>query len=259
MTKIKSWQGFGREVRSKGCHLLARLDEFPESVLVTGCQRSGTTALARIITTSDGMVNYWFGKDDELDAALILAGEVNHAPEGRYCFQTTYLNECYSEYFDHANGHKIIWVIRNPYSVVYSMLKNWGRFAFNELFEACGLSYLPDEHKKRYSRFGKLAIPRIRRACFSYIGKTTQLFEIRKGLWKDNILIVDYDNLVINKDLVLPKIYRFIGLSYQQRYANKLNSGNINKAQKLSHIERKTIKQLCVPIYDQAKRLSQEL
>jgi ligand-binding sensor domain-containing protein len=44
--------------------------------------------------------NYWFGRDDELDAALILSGHVDHQQNGRYCFQTTYINECFREYFE---------------------------------------------------------------------------------------------------------------------------------------------------------------
>lgn len=135
---ITSWKGFARRVRSQGCQLLAHLDEFPNSVLVMACQRSGTTALARVITTSEGMTNYWFGRDDELDAALMLSGQIRYFSTRRHCFQTTYINECYREYLEHTNGHKLIWVIRNPFSVIYSMLHNWGRFAFNELFRACG-------------------------------------------------------------------------------------------------------------------------
>ena len=91
---------------------------FGGAILVTGCQRSGTTILSRIITRSDGMVDYWFGRDDELDAALILSGHVWHSPVGRYCFQTTYLNECYEEYFQCDLNQKIIWMIRSPYSVI---------------------------------------------------------------------------------------------------------------------------------------------
>jgi len=52
-------------VRSKRCRLLNKLDEFPNAVLVTGCQRSGTSMRARVITLSEGMTYYWFGDNDE--------------------------------------------------------------------------------------------------------------------------------------------------------------------------------------------------
>ena len=41
---------YNKEVRSRGYNLINRLDDFPNSVFVTGCQRSGTTMLSRIIT-----------------------------------------------------------------------------------------------------------------------------------------------------------------------------------------------------------------
>jgi hypothetical protein len=43
-----TWPKFARSVRSKQDKLLSRLEEFPDSILIAGCQRSGTTMLARI-------------------------------------------------------------------------------------------------------------------------------------------------------------------------------------------------------------------
>lgn len=257
---ITTWQDFAKKVRSKGCKLLARLDEFPNSILVTGCQRSGTTMLSRVITLSEGMTNYWFGKDDELDAALILSGRVPHKPKGRYCFQTTYLNDCYREYFQHLNNdHKLIWVLRNPFSVVYSFLRNWRRFALNNLFKACGADLLNEGDKKRYERFGIWTISRLRRACFSYVGKTSQLFELYKRLDNKRLLIVDYDDLVVEKHRILPAIYEFIELEYKKEYAAKIHQESINKANRLSERERYTIKKLCWPTYEKARTLLSHL
>ena len=56
--------------------------------------------------------------DDELDAALALAGLVDLPLERRYCFQTTYLNERYEDYRTLDAGQRLIWVLRNHYSVV---------------------------------------------------------------------------------------------------------------------------------------------
>lgn len=259
MATINTWQSFGKKVRSQGCDLLKRLDEFPRSILVTGCQRSGTTAVTRMVTTSEGMENYWFGKDDELDAALILSGEVVHEPKGRYCFQTTYLNECYGEYFQHDQDHRIIWVLRNPFSVVYSMLHNWGRFAFNELFSACGASGLNAKEMKRYRMIGQLAISRIRRGCYSYNGKLSQLFELQERYKKNRLIVIDYDDLVLHKEKILPRLYELIELKYDDSYANKLHSRNIKKSNRLSARSQRTITELCLPAYEKAKKLKIEI
>ena len=147
---IRTWRRFRRDVRNKNNLLLRRLGEFEDPILVAGCQRSGTTALARAVTRSEGMTNYWFGPDDELDAAMILSGCVPHGPRGRYCFQTTYINERWREYLDHPGRFRMVWVLRNPRSVVYSMLNNWGRFAFEELFKYCGADGLDDLERRRF-------------------------------------------------------------------------------------------------------------
>ena len=159
---INAWRRFGKKVRSNKCDLLKCLKNYPDSVLVSGCQRSGTTMLARLFTASEGMVKYYFGVDDEHDAALLLAGIEEKPQEGRYCFQTTYLNECYREYLNNDLSFKLIWVVRNPFSVVYSLLYNWDSFALDELFEACGVEVLDTDAKQRYISSGK------RRAGGSY-------------------------------------------------------------------------------------------
>lgn len=258
--KIKTWESFAKKVRVRGCCLLENLDRFPNSILVTGCQRSGTTILARIITESDGMVNYWFGKDDELDAALLLAGEVDHQPCGRYCFQTTYINNCYGEYAEHKdNGHKIIFVIRNPYSVVYSMLYNWKRFALNELFIQCGMPFADDETKNIVDMFGPLFVSRVTKACYSYVGKTIQAIELSNIFRCNEIVFVDYDILVNNKMVVLPLIYEFLGLSYKESYADRLSVKSLNKADRLTPSIRNKIRAICLPTYELVSKLSAPL
>ena len=158
---IKTWKRFRKNVRDNGQRLLDSLDGFPESILVCGCQRSGTTMLTRVIRQADSIEKFHYTKDDELDAALILTGRIEPNTSGRFCFQTTYLNENYSEYFDHTSGHKIIWVIRNPFSNIYSMLYHWRRWALNELFVGCGVTRLEPKFLERYKSLGIWAIPNI--------------------------------------------------------------------------------------------------
>jgi hypothetical protein len=253
--RITTWKQFAKRVRSNGCQLLNRLDNFPNSILVTGCQRSGTTMLSRIITQSDGMINYWVGKDDELDAALILSGREKPPEKGRYCFQTTYLNECFREYFDHDCDCRIIWVLRNPYSVVYSMLYHWRRFAFNELFLACGKHLLDSRAAERYERFGLLGVPKIIRACLAYNGKVSQLFELVAKLPAETIMTIEYDELVNDPVRHLPTIFKFIDLSYQDQYIERIHRKSTKKKNLLNQKEHNLVEQTCIPVYEKAKSL----
>ena len=193
---IYLWKKFAKEVRSRQPHLLSELSQFDSPILVAGCQRSGTTALSRAITSSDGMANFRFSVDDELDAALILSGSVKHFPNGRYCFQTTYLNECYTEYTRNKGKYQLIWMIRNPFSVVHSIMDNWSKFAFDELFESCGLAVADEATQHKFKKYGKSADPKIERACLAYNGKTSQLFDLTKNLDNQQLLVVDYDLMV---------------------------------------------------------------
>lgn len=256
---ITNWEEFDEKVRSKGHPLLKRLDEFPDSVLVTGCQRSGTTMLSRVITQSDGMVNYWFGPDDELDAALILSGYVAHPPAGRYCFQTTYINRRYHEYYVHTNGHKILFVLRNPFSVVHSVLYNWRDTALERFFRFNGISHLTGVDKWLYKSFGARSISKLRQACWGYKGKVLQLFELKQHLNAEQLMVVDYDDLVMHKAEILPIIYSFCDLDYKIEYADRIHSKSISKVTRLSTQESKVIKSLCEPIYQNASQFRTSL
>ncbi len=253
--RIKTWRQFARHIRPKGCTLLRRLDRFPKAILITGCQRSGTTMLARVITLSDGMTNYWFGKDDELDAALILSGEVETDLTGRFCFQTTYLNECYHEYFEHNGDYRMVWVLRNPFSVVYSLLYNWRRWTLNELFRACGADLLDEDLSWRYQRFGVIGVPRIFKACLAYNGKVSQLFDLTGKLSKQSLMVVEYDELVNDLQKQLPKIYRHIEIDYRDQYCEHIHQNSTGKKNQLTDKEQNIVKRLCVPVYEQAKRI----
>jgi len=252
---INTWQQFTAIVRSKGCNLLKCLGEFPEAVLVAGCQRSGTTMFARIITQSEGMTNYWFGPDDELDAALILSGYVTPPSSGRYCFQTTYVDECYCEYYEHTGSYKIIWLIRNPYSVVYSLLYNWAPASLDGTFEKCATQQLTDFDARLYRLIGLRSISRTRRACELYKAKTLQLFELYEAFGSEKIIIIDYDKIVLQKDSLLPKIYQYINLEYNTEYGQQIHSQSIDKKSKLSRKEKKIINNIAEPIYKKARSL----
>lgn len=136
LRNFRTWQRFHHGPRQEPGPLTKTLASYPDAVLVAGCQRSGTTMLTRVIARSRAFRGLALTHDDELDAAITLAGYLELPRDKRYCFQTTYLNERYPEYRAMGAGQKLIWVLRNPASVVYSMVYNWKRFALNELYEA---------------------------------------------------------------------------------------------------------------------------
>ncbi len=249
-----TWKRFHTEVRASGARLLEALPRFPNAVLVAGCQRSGTTAIARLLARSEGMAAYRRRSDDELDAALILAGLEGGVPAGRYCFQTTYLNEAYREYFGDGLDFKLVWVLRNPYSVVCSMRYNWDRFALDELFEACGRPLLESLEGERAGKAARRLLGSTRKACLAYAGKQMQAFELAKGLG-ERMRIVDYEALVQPRGGALPALYEYLGLKYAPDRAKALHDRSLRKAEMLSRSDRRLIEALCVPTYEAARML----
>lgn len=254
----KLWRKFAQEVRSKGCSLLDRLSDYKEPVLVTGCQRSGTTLLARIIRHSHGFIDFQTSIDDELDAALILSGNAQTNRDGRYCFQTTYVNECFYEYFPHKDNVRMIWVIRNPFSVVWSMVHNWERFALNELYLSCGEMHHSELQHVRsclgfrwfFSQPDKFTM-----ACLAYTGKTMQLFELAKQFSAQRLLVVEYDDLILRSLEFLPKIYDFIQEPYHEKYAAGIHTKSISKFSSFSTQKQRFIEKHCGQVFSEALQL----
>jgi hypothetical protein len=248
--KIGSWAQFHKHVKP-GRKLLAQLEVFPDPVFVAGCQRSGTTAVARMLYRADGVGRYRFGKDDELDAALLLSGYAEVPITGRGVFQTTYLNDRVSEYFEH-DRFRLIWILREPRAVVYSMLFNWRRGALRRLYEACGREPREERPAGFFGRDADLFRSRLDKACAAYSAKTQQTFELIERLGSDRLLVVDYNELVLNKEALMPEIFEFAGLEFRDEFLESLHAGSLSRARwegdKAERIDR-----LCRPVYERAR------
>ncbi len=234
LSRLGSWQRFHRGPRRSSKALLRRLDSYPDAVLVAGCQRSGTTMLTRIIAQSAGFRGLALTHDDELDAALALCGEIDLPLKQRYCFQTTYLNDRYPEYAMIGAGHRLVWVLRNPRSVVYSMVYNWRRFALNELYGTCGVRLASTPRLSNIRWPWPLGPTRLEKACLSYSAKTAQIFEIQRLIPQDRVLVVDYDALVDSPHDWLARIFAFIDEPYDPVYAQDVSRMSTGKASQLS-------------------------
>ena len=244
---VKTWAQFHRLVKRPGSELLGRLDEFGNTVLVSGCQRSGTTALTHALCESDGAADYAFGRDSELDGALLLAGWVARFTTGRHCFQTTYLNDRFAEYLFH-DSFRLIWVLREPRSVVYSMLHNWRRGALNRLYAACGTTRLDSIHHETSMLERWIGPSRLDKACASYVAKTEQVFLLKREL-KDRMLVVDYDELVARPGATLRHICEFAAVPFRLRLAAHLHGGSSRRGDRFVASQASRVDDTCSAVY----------
>ena len=114
---ISSWSDFYAVMGDQP--FLAKLDEYPEALLIAGCDWSATTAITRLFKRLPRFADSSWDHDDELDGALLLAGRRDRPTAGRPCFQTTYVRERYHEYFAH-DDFKLVWIVREPRAAVRS-------------------------------------------------------------------------------------------------------------------------------------------
>jgi len=252
---VRSWAQFDRDIRNGDMKLLTDLSRFRNAILVSGCQRSGTTIVTRILREAVEMPCLSFSKDDELDAALILSGAVQVETNKRCCFQTTYVNDHFFEYFEH-DDYRLIWLIRRPEAVVRSMLFNWRRGALNRLFRACGRHALDDKGVTRFDRFGTHGFRRVEMACLSYNVKMAQIHEIAARLGPKRLYILDYDDLLNRSDTMLPAVFSFVSVPYQNRFLQRLRRRNRPTRELLDASKQKQIRETCEHEYKRAVDLA---
>jgi len=260
MGRITTWREFTKKVRKMQEKLLVSLSDFRDPILVTGCQGSGSTLLSRTIMSAKSLSDYRRGGDSELEGALILSGRAEVTDRsGRFCFQTTYLNECYREYFEHAGRFKLIFVIRDPESAVHAMCHHWGNgifrtdFALNELYQACGANRLPVSRPGRRRILGRRGISRLDKACLAYVGKTSQLFELIDKI-KEDVMVVDFEEMFRSRFTVFPRIYTFLGLPQEDIVHHPIRLESIYRARLFSHQERLRIREICGDTYERARK-----
>jgi hypothetical protein len=134
------------------------------------------------------------------------------------------------------------------------MLHNWKRGALNRLFSHCGNELLFESERNIYALFGVFGISRLRKACLSYNAKTAQTKILNKTLSPDRIMIVDYDDLIRNKNILMPKIYDFVDLKYSVELASRLHTKSLSKADRFSQKEAEVIESVCMPFYQEARK-----
>ena len=251
--QIKTWLDYMTAIPPGTPADLKELGRYPGAILITGCQRSGTTILCDIIQSHENILS----KHSELEGALVLRGYRPPLPRGRHCFQTTYVSAAVEEYTPHAGKFKMVFVLRNPLSVVYSMANNWSRATCNYVFHECGMQGLGIVHRWLYNIAARTSLNRtreltVRRAIRIYNAKVNQIFRLAQIVPETDLIVVEYDQLVTKKDTLLPQIYDFLMLGYKKSYAELLHGRSTQKAAKFSPRRKRLINNACRHTYERA-------
>ena len=234
---ISSWSDFYAVMGDQP--FLAKLDEYPEALLIAGCDWSATTAITRLFRRLPGFADSSWDHDDELDGALLLAGRRDRPTAGRPCFQTTYVRDRYREYFAH-DDFKLVWIVREPRAAVRSLLATRDRAlpARNVL----GLSG---------KSAGGQGASRLEKACAAYVASIRQTMELKERLG-DRVAVVDYDELAADRNRLLPALCRFAEVGCDAHVLRHLHGKSVRKGA-LASFEAAIVDQLALPSYRRAR------
>jgi hypothetical protein len=234
---ITSWSDFYSALSDQP--FLSNLDDYPDALLIAGCDWSATTAITRLFKRLPCFVDSSWGHDDELDGALLLAGRREAHAAGRHCFQTTYVREHYREYFSHDH-YKLIWIIREPRAAVCSMLASRERALPQRT--VLGLA--------ARSAAGHCA-SRLEKACAAYVASIRQTIELKERLG-NRVVVVDYDELAADRNRLLPPLCRFASVGCDARVLRHLHGKSVRKGS-LASFEAAIVDELALPPYRRAR------
>jgi hypothetical protein len=234
---ITSWHGFHEATANRP--VLARLDAYPDALLIAGCDWSAATAITRLFKRLPCFADSSWAHDDELDGALLLAGLQDGPTEGRHCFQTSFVRERYREYFAHDH-HRLVWIVREPRAAVRSLLGLRQR----TLPQRKALGLTPK------SSSGQGA-SRLEKACATYVATIRQTLELKERLG-ERVAVVDYDELVGDRARLLPALCRFAAVSCDSRVLRHLHGKSVRKGE-LASWEAAIVDELALPAYRRAR------
>jgi hypothetical protein len=235
--EITSWHDFHAVMAERP--LLARLDDFPDALLIAGCDWSATTAVTHLFKRLPCFVDSSWGHDDELDGALLLAGLRPRTTIGRHCFQTSYVGDRYREYLAH-DRFRLVWIVREPRAAVRSLLGS------------------RDKMLPRRSELGLAAkssggqgASRLEKACATYVASVRQTLELKERLG-DRVAVIDYDELTADRARLLPALCRFASVKCDEPLLRHLHGKSVRKGA-LASWEAMVVDQLALPAYRRAR------
>lgn len=234
---ITSWSDFYAALADEP--FLDKLDDYPESLLIAGCDWAATTAVTRLFKRLPCFAVSSWGHDDELDGALLLAGRSERRATGRHCFQTTYVREHYREYFTH-DRFKLVWIVREPRAAVCSLLASRERaLPARTVLGLAGKSA------------GGQGASRLEKACAAYVATIRQTIELKERLG-DRVAIIDYDELASERNRLLPALCRFAAVDCDAHLLRHLHGKSVRKGA-LASFEAAIVDQLALPAYRRAR------
>jgi hypothetical protein len=98
---------------------------------------------------------------------------------------------------------------------------------------------------------GWIGPSRLDRACAAYVAKTKQTFALRDRLGA-RMAIVDYDDLVSHRGVLLPQLCEFADVPYDCELARLLRGKSAHRKHRLAEWEAEYVSRSCAEAYGRA-------
>jgi hypothetical protein len=223
-------------------------------MLITGCQRSGTTLMGLIMNSHPLIKNV-----DEADFKSVDDFSSNFNSCAKLPQQSANLNFIKDVY----NPDSIIWMVRNPFDVIKSMMslqvsrgrsrtESWGS-TYSHVEISKMLQFLPRDllqpHEKLLDQYrATLANTLLRSSDQGNIIACITCWVLKQECCKYlndsglNVIVVRYEDLVCSPGVILPKLFKDIGVEWHDdvlrhhelhngySIGNTLNSRSIDRS-----------------------------
>lgn len=152
--------------------------------------------------------------------------------------------------FQHIPDARVIYILRNPYSVAYSTLNHagvsrWLKQAedFSHPNQFLGTTYIPFENYKQLTE--------VEKSTARWFSHFRQAFKLRKA-YPEKFYIIYYEDLCLNPETELEKIGKFL-MTNESKFSIQVSQTPLNKKDRLSNHERQKINQILKSFCENSK------
>lgn len=236
---------------------------------IFGCQRSGTTILARVLGLvpsanlyGEGDQPYFYQKEHLRYLRLRPESEIRELlskERNRYTLlKPLYESQNASDLIASFNNSKAIWIFRNYPNVINSHVNTYtdshdGVSYINDMLRRKTLSWknenLPDDIIELLDEYSNKDFSSETGYALFWLARNSLYFKLNDN---PNVKLVNYEDMVSNPISELCRIFAFLGLPFKDKYAKIIHARST--AKQLNLPVDKKINDICNSMYAQLQK-----
>jgi len=214
----------------------------PRTVFVLGCQRSGTDMLMSVLDAAPDTWTYGEDapaafRDFQLRPLEVIDGLVRRNRGEIVAFKSICDSHRADELLDRYPRSRVVWIYRDYRDVANSAVRKWGehqkdimRWIHRRDFERLGWrgERLSADFVAWVDALAPESLSPHEAAALFWILRNRFFFDLgldRRG----DVLLVRYEDLVHHPRLGAERIFRFLGVGFQERYVAGLRTSSVGK------------------------------